>query len=68
MISVDFCRGPAGAFLAIANLVVAGDCSGGGRTIMSFEVDEGHLLRALELHKAGSAEPGNEPPPAAIAT
>lgn len=68
MISVDFCRGPAGAFLAIGNLVVAGDCTGGGRTIMSFEVDEAQVLRGLELHKAGSAEPGKEAVAVAIAT
>lgn len=47
-VSIDFCRGPAGAFMAIDNLVVAGDCTGGGRTIMSFEVERAQLLRALE--------------------
>lgn len=66
MISVDFCRGPSGAFLAIANLVVAGDCTGGGRTIQSFEVDEAQILHALELHKAGIAGPADASPPTAI--
>lgn len=47
-VEVDFCRGPAGAFLAIDNLVVAGDCTGGGRTIVSFAVDRAQILRALE--------------------
>lgn len=48
LVEVDFCRGPAGAFLAIDNLVVAGDCAGGGRTIQSFVVDRAQILRALE--------------------
>lgn len=68
MIIVDFCRGPSGAFLAIGILVVGGDCTGGGRTIMSFEVDERHILRALELHKALAETPPKTPSPAAIAT
>lgn len=46
-VEVDFCRGPAGAFLAIDMLVVAGDCTGGSRTIMSFAVDRAQMLRAL---------------------
>jgi len=54
MISVDFCRGPAGPFLAIGNLVVAGDCTGGGRVIQSFEVEAEDLAKALRY--ANSAD------------
>lgn len=51
-IPVDFCRGPAGAFLAINDLVVAGDCTGGGRVIQGFEVEGEDLLRALNSKSA----------------
>lgn len=49
-ISVDFCRGIRGPFLAINNLVVAGEIADGNDSelIQSFEIDGEALLTALQ--------------------
>jgi hypothetical protein len=63
-VEVDFCRGPSGAFLAVDNLVVAGDCTGGGRTIQSFVVARTDLERAL-APRAPVQSVARPPPPTA---
>lgn len=58
MISVDFCRGSGGAFLAINNVVVAGVCNadGSGRVIQSFEIRGEDLVAALKSDNSNSAD------------
>lgn len=66
MITVDFCRGSGGAFLAVNNLVVAGQANGDGssRIIQSFEVEPRAMLAALQ--KAASERIPEQAQPTAI--
>lgn len=56
-ISIDFCSGPCGPFLAINHLVVAGEIESGSNSVLiqTFEITGEDLLAALRPHPTARA-------------